>query len=623
MKPTILLIGKTIRTIQVELADDQQILTDEEGRKWLDIVFDGGEVEIAGLVEFDNGFKNLYQTLRALGASVVMTQSDSPTTRLRLAVGPVGKYLAGGRQSDWRLPEFVPDQIVITKEAELAAADLREIKQFVRQHDIKLIVELEESFNVKLILDALAEQISLGLFDLNSLTLIQQNRALANWRRKIHDDVELIGFGERRVVWAQAEQAFELAVEFAKLSQAEVLAAALLAFESGETMLSRKLHLLELITNAMMRGQKFDFKQADLDKLIKQPSTKIQPVGQNSSATKLLKSPESTKLITSQSSKQADLAVENAEQAIANQKIWLDMELSEVEPQLEPLLVDNLLAARDVKRTVSHVVIPAKLVDATTVTQLVKDGVAVIGRADTGREELLGFAGEQVSTGLETLPSVLAGFSSQGVMAAKWSADFKFNPSQNQPSDAAILSNSHLMARFVNQCQRLGMMSIVDANLLAGSERGFEDWLEFSRKILLGLRSEMELLKVDFSKVIWELNLGQLYADGDFKAKLGQTLDLWVDVLPPDLAGLLISDSHLPAKQCQQLLATTAQLSIQLDLPVNVIFHDQALAGVPLEVDSSAEDRVLAQQRLLQRSRGRFSQNLAELKTSLQSMKVI
>jgi fructose-bisphosphate aldolase class I len=97
--------------------------------------------------------------------------------------------------------------------------------------------------------------------------------------------------------------------------------------------------------------------------------------------------------------------------------------------------------------------------------QLLADRGIIPGiKVDKGAKPLAGFPGEKVTEGLDGLRERLAEYAGLGARFAKWRAVIVIG--DHIPSPGAIAVNAHALARYAALCQEVGLVPIVEPEVL-------------------------------------------------------------------------------------------------------------------------------------------------------------
>ena len=103
--------------------------------------------------------------------------------------------------------------------------------------------------------------------------------------------------------------------------------------------------------------------------------------------------------------------------------------------------------------------------DGTPFPELLADRGIISGiKADTGPKDLAGFPGETVTEGLDGLRERLTEYRELGARFGKWRAPI--NVGDGLPTRFGIDANAHALARYAAICQEVGLVPIVEPEIL-------------------------------------------------------------------------------------------------------------------------------------------------------------
>lgn len=129
-------------------------------------------------------------------------------------------------------------------------------------------------------------------------------------------------------------------------------------------------------------------------------------------------------------------------------------------------------------------------------------GIVVGIKVDKGLIPLALAPGDQVTQGLDALADRLAAYRESGARFAKWRAVYAISP--RTPSRQAITANAEALARYAATCQALGVVPIVEPEVLLDGDHDIDRCAAvthevlhhvFDRLYVHGVRLEYMLLK--------------------------------------------------------------------------------------------------------------------------------
>jgi fructose-bisphosphate aldolase class I len=121
--------------------------------------------------------------------------------------------------------------------------------------------------------------------------------------------------------------------------------------------------------------------------------------------------------------------------------------------------------------------------DGTPLPELAsRQGIVPGVKVDAGKGPLALAAGDEVTHGLDGLGQRLEGYKKSGARFAKWRAVYNISPSL--PSRAAIEVNAHALARYAAICQQLGVVPIVEPEVLIDGDHSIARCAEVTEAVL-------------------------------------------------------------------------------------------------------------------------------------------
>lgn len=115
---------------------------------------------------------------------------------------------------------------------------------------------------------------------------------------------------------------------------------------------------------------------------------------------------------------------------------------------------------------------------------LTSHGIVVGIKVDKGLLPLSGFAGEKVTEGLDGLAQRLCEYKRLGARFAKWRAVISIGIGNDIPAPAAIAINAHALARYAAICQEIGLLPIIEPEVLMNGEHTLADCARVTEKVL-------------------------------------------------------------------------------------------------------------------------------------------
>lgn len=114
--------------------------------------------------------------------------------------------------------------------------------------------------------------------------------------------------------------------------------------------------------------------------------------------------------------------------------------------------------------------------------KLAADGKIVPGiKVDKGKGPLAGTDGDMITYGLDGLGERLAGYIEQGARFAKWREVYPI--SDHNPTALGLTANAEMLARYAAVCQSLGVVPIVEPEVLIDGDHDIERAAEANQQV--------------------------------------------------------------------------------------------------------------------------------------------
>lgn len=149
---------------------------------------------------------------------------------------------------------------------------------------------------------------------------------------------------------------------------------------------------------------------------------------------------------------------------------------------------DLILSTTDLGDYVSGVILfeetlGQKALDGTPFAELCnKQGIVPGIKVDKGKGPLPGAPDDEITFGLDGLADRLAGYKEQGARFAKWRNVYHIGHAR--PSRLAIEANAETLARYAAICQQLGVVPIVEPEVLIDGDHSIDKAERVSTQVL-------------------------------------------------------------------------------------------------------------------------------------------
>ena len=126
-------------------------------------------------------------------------------------------------------------------------------------------------------------------------------------------------------------------------------------------------------------------------------------------------------------------------------------------------------------------------------------------KVDTGAKTLSSSKEEKITEGLDGLRERLKEYYKLGARFAKWRGVYII--SESYPSEVAISTNAHSLARYASLVQESGMVPIVEPEVLMEGPHNSKTCLQKTSEVIKKCFEELILQKIDLSGVILKPNM--------------------------------------------------------------------------------------------------------------------
>jgi len=175
------------------------------------------------------------------------------------------------------------------------------------------------------------------------------------------------------------------------------------------------------------------------------------------------------------------------------------------------------------------------------IPNLISDSGAVPGiKVDTGAKVLANSSEEKITEGLDGLRERLTAYYQLGARFTKWRG--VYNISEKYPSQLAINSNAHALARYSALVQECGMVPIVEPEVLMDGEHSSDDCFTKTSEVIQKCFEELMIHKIDLTGIILKPNM--ILAGNKSKNKISnqevstKTLECLKKSVPNEVPGI-------------------------------------------------------------------------------------
>jgi fructose-bisphosphate aldolase class I len=215
-------------------------------------------------------------------------------------------------------------------------------------------------------------------------------------------------------------------------------------------------------------------------------------------------------------------------------------------PENRLLFRETLFASDSMKDCIGGVILFDETINQTsncgkTIPAMILETGAIPGiKVDAGAKELANSLDEKITEGLDGLRERLKRYYELGARFTKWRGVYSIG--EKYPSELAINSNAHALARYSALVQESGMVPIVEPEVLMDGEHSADDCLIKTSEVIKKCFEELIIHKIDLSGVILKPNM--ILAGNKSKNKISneevasKTLECLKNSVPKEVPGI-------------------------------------------------------------------------------------
>lgn len=241
-----------------------------------------------------------------------------------------------------------------------------------------------------------------------------------------------------------------------------------------------------------------------------------------------------------------------------------------------------------------------KAADGTPLTDIISAAGAVPGiKVDGGAKPLAAHPGETVTEGLDGLRERLAEYHALGARFAKWRGVIAI--SSTLPSNSAIQTNAHALARYAALCQEAGIVPIVEPEILMDGTPGdhsIDRCYEVSEHVLRAVFAELYDARVNLEGTVLKPNMvidGKNARGASVEEVAEKTVRCLKATVPASIPGIAFLSG---GQSDEEATAHLSAMNAGNDLPWNLTFsYGRALQAACLKAWGGKSENVAAGQR--------------------------
>ena len=178
-------------------------------------------------------------------------------------------------------------------------------------------------------------------------------------------------------------------------------------------------------------------------------------------------------------------------------------------------------------------------------------------KVDKGKKPLINAPGDEITYGLDGLDDRLEVYKNQGARFAKWRG--VYNISNTLPSRAALEANAEMLARYAALCQSMGIVPIVEPEVLIDGDHTIERSAEVNEAVIAEVFNALRRHRVQLETMILKPSMvtpGKACAKASPEEVAEATLRVFRKVVPAAIPGIsFLSGGQTPEEATLNLNA--------------------------------------------------------------------
>ena len=240
-----------------------------------------------------------------------------------------------------------------------------------------------------------------------------------------------------------------------------------------------------------------------------------------------------------------------------------------------------------------------------TLVELLADKDILSGiKVDNSTHDLAGAPGEFITEGLDGLRGRLAEYYKLGARFTKWRALITIG--EGRPSDYAINTNMHALARYSALCQEQGLVPIVEPEIFMDGTHSIDDCRSATTRSLISLFEELDAQNVDLEGIVLKPNMVISGSDAPNRASAAdvarQTIDCFLETVPTNVPGIAFLSGGQDDEESVVNLDEINKIANTEDLPWELTYsYGRGLQAAPLAVWLGTTENIPAAQAAFQK----------------------
>ena len=225
-------------------------------------------------------------------------------------------------------------------------------------------------------------------------------------------------------------------------------------------------------------------------------------------------------------------------------------------------------------------------------------------KVDNSTHDLAGAPGEFITEGLDGLRGRLAEYYEIGARFTKWRALIVIG--EGQPSDNAIRTNMHALARYSALCQEQGLVPIVEPEIFMDGSHSIDDCRSATTRSLKAVFEELDAQDVDLEGIVLKPNMVISGSGAQNRASAAQvarqTIDCFLETVPRNVPGIAFLSGGQGDEESVVNLDEINKIANSEDLPWELTYsYGRGLQAAPLAVWLGKPENVSAGQAAFQK----------------------
>jgi len=240
-----------------------------------------------------------------------------------------------------------------------------------------------------------------------------------------------------------------------------------------------------------------------------------------------------------------------------------------------------------------------------TLVELLADKDILSGiKVDNSTHDLAGAPGEFITEGLDGLRGRLAEYYKLGARFTKWRALITIG--EGRPSDYAINTNMHALARYSALCQEQGLVPIVEPEIFMDGTHSIDDCRSATTRSLISVFEELDAQNVDLEGIVLKPNMVISGSDAPNRASAAevarQTIDCFLETVPTNVPGIAFLSGGQDDEESVVNLDEINKIANTEELPWELTYsYGRGLQAAPLAVWLGTTENIPAAQAAFQK----------------------